>query len=298
MDEIGYVRHGSAAQLRAGRSRTVGLLVLDIGNPFFTDLARGVEDVAADHDLTVLLCSADASPERQDRHLQFFEEQRVDGTLVTPVDGDRRRLDQLRGRGTPVVLVDDAGGPADCSVAVDDVTGGALAGEHLLELGRRRIVYVTGPDTIRQCAERERGLRRAVAAAGLDPDRVIHRVQVPSLTGEAGHQATDRVLADDRTDSVFCANDVVALGVLRGLLEAGRRVPDDIALVGYDDIEFAGTAAVPLTSVRQPAREIGRTAASLLLEEIAAPGHHHRQVLFTPELVARPSTTGGRTAVR
>jgi LacI family transcriptional regulator len=291
MGELGFVRNRSASALKAGRSHSLGLVVLDIGNPFFTEIARGVEHAAAEQGYAVLLCNADESVARQDTHLTFLEEQRVGGVLITPADADGRHIELLRSRGTAVVLVDEPGNDGCCSVAVDDVRGGELAGEHLLGLGRRRIVYVTGPDTIRQCADRGAGLRRAVATAGVDPGAAIRRVEIPALNGDEGHKATDRVLADGWPDAVFCANDVVALGVLRGLLEAGRSVPDDVALVGYDDIEFAATAAVPLTSVQQPAQQIGRTAATLLLEEISNPdGHAHQQVLFRPELIARRST--------
>ena len=284
IEELGFVRNSSASQLRAGRSSVLGLVVLDIGNPFFTDVARGVEQVAAEQGMSVLLCNSDGSPDRESGHLQFLEEQRVDGVLVTPVGGDLSRLTRLRTRGTPVVLVDEAAGPGHCSVAVDDRAGGEAAGRHLRAAGRRRVVYVTGPDTIRQCADRGAGLRLGVGGR-----TAPRRVEIAALNGEAGHAAVPEVVTH-RPDAVFCANDVVALGVLRGLLEAGVRVPDDVALVGYDDIQFAVTAAVPLTTVRQPALELGRTAGRLLLGEIAADGsHHHENVVFQPELVVRRS---------
>ncbi len=284
MRELGFVRNASASALRAGRSHALGLVVLDIGNPFFTELAGGVEEAAAEGGFAVLLCNSDGSVARQSTHVRFLEEQRVDGVLVTPVAADLRELDAVRARGTSVVLLDEPGPTDHCSVAVDDVRGGELAGEHLHATGRRRIAYVTGPPTIRQAADRGIGLRRAVG-------HEVSEVTVPALTGAGGLGATAEVLAH-RPDAVFCANDVVALGLLRGLLEAGVSVPDDVALVGYDDIEFAATAAVPLTSVRQPARELGRTAARLLFEEISGdPSHVHQQVLFVPELVVRRSTS-------
>lgn len=288
MDELGFVRNSSASALRAGRSRSLGLVVLDIGNPFFTDVARGVEQVADERGMAVLLCSSDGSLERQDRHLQFLEEQRVDGLLITPVGTDALRLAQLRERGTPVVLLDEPGADGHCSAAVDDRRGGELAGRHLLESGRRRIVYVTGPETIRQCVDRGLGVQAATGARS----RVrLRSVRIDALRGQAGHAVVPDVLAE-RPDAVFCANDVVALGVLRGLLEAGVRVPDDIALVGYDDIEFAATAAVPLSSIRQPALELGRTAATLL-DSCGGPEHRHENVVFQPELVVRRSSAPG-----
>jgi LacI family transcriptional regulator len=286
IDALGFVRHSSASQLRAGRSQTVGLVVLDIGNPFFTDLARGAEAAASDHALTVLLCSSDGSRERQARHLRFLEEQRVEGVLITPVDDDTVGLATLQQRGTSVILV-DAAAPGYCSVTVDDRRGGALAAAHLVETGRRRITYLTGPDTIRQSTERGHGLAAELQRRGARP---AQHVVLPSLTGAAGYTATADVLLQ-QPDAVFCANDIVALGLLRGLLEAGVRVPRDVALVGYDDIEFAASAAVPLTSVRQPAHDLGRTAAALLAAERSADVDHvHENVVFQPELVIRAST--------
>jgi len=280
MRDLGFVRNSSAGSLRAGRSHALGLVVLDIGNPFFTDVARGVEQAAAEQGYAVLLCNSDGSPVRQATHLRFLEEHRVDGVLLTPVDDDLDRVRELEDRGTAVVLVDEPGQSDRCSVAVDDVRGGRLVGQHLLAQGRGRVAYVTGPDSIRQCADRGRGLE--------DSGLRVQRVLVDALTGQAGYEAAHR-LPD--IDAVFCANDVLALGVLRALLEQGVRVPSEVALVGYDDIEFAATAAVPLTSVSQPAIQLGRTAAGLLLDQLTTPDEHaHRQALFMPELIVRESS--------
>lgn len=291
--ELGFVRNSSAAQLRAGTSRSLGLIVLDMANPFFQDVAKGVEGVAAELGYAVLLCNSDEQADRQDWYLQVLEEQRVRGVLITPVTVRSGRLDALRRRGTPTVLVDRNSPEVDCcSVAVDDVAGGELAGEHLMSLGRRRIAYFAGSLDLRQCADRLAGLRRAVAAAGEDPDRRIEVVETPALKARFGYEAA-RELFDKGTDvdAVFCANDLVALGVLRAAISAGRRVPEDIALIGYDDIEFAADAAVPLSSIRQPTIPLGRSAAQLLLEECDDPsGHAHQQIMFKPELITRDST--------
>lgn len=293
MAELGFVRNSAAGALRIGRSRALGLVVLDIGNPFFTEVARGAEDEVAASGYGLLLCSSHEEPDRQEAHLRFFEEMRVGGVLLSPVAGDSHRAKQLRERGTPVVAVDATGARGTCSVSADDRRGGALATAHLLETGRRRITWVTGPEGIRQAADRAKGVDDAVRESGLDPAAVVRTVTLPALQGAAGYAATADILATC-PDAVFCANDVVALGVLRGLLEAGVDVPGDVALVGYDDIEFVATAAVPLTSMRQPARELGRAAAALLLEELITPEtHRHRQVVFTPELVVRRSSDDG-----
>ncbi|PRY41777.1 LacI family DNA-binding transcriptional regulator [Umezawaea tangerina] len=291
--ELGFVRNSQAAQLRAGASRSLGLIVLDLANPFFHDIARGIEDVATELGYALVLCNSDEQAAREERYLRLLEEQRVRGMLITPVEVGSERLDALRRRGTPTVLVDRHDPRIDCcSVAVDDVAGGELAGAHLMASGHRRITYVTGPLALRQCKDRLTGLRRAVADGGADPDEVVDVVEVPALKARIAYEAV-RQLFDDGVEpgAVFCANDLLALGVLRAAISTGRRVPDDIALLGYDDIEFAADAAVPLSSIRQPTLHIGRTAAQLLVEECDHPrSHAHQQIMFRPELVVREST--------
>ena len=304
--ELGFVRNESARQLRAGRSRTVAYVLLDAGNPFFTDVARGVEEAAREAGLALFLCNSDQDAKREDDYLDLLLEQRVRGVLVTPVDPDGDRLAALPGRGVPVVLLDRAqhGGFDGCSVSVDDVEGGELAVAHLLELGHTRIAFVGGPLGIVQVRERLEGARRALAAAGLPSDALVEIV-TDGLTVAEGRTAGERITgmpARIRPTAAFCANDLLALGLLQQLTQLGVAVPDDVAIVGYDDIEFAAAAAVPLTSVRQPRHQLGRTAAELLLEEDAARNggtpHEHRQVQFSPDLVVRESTRSRRRSRR
>ena len=300
--ELGFIRNESARQLRAGRSRTVAYVLLDAGNPFFTDVARGVEEAAREAGLALFLCNSDQDARREDDYLDLLVEQRVRGVLVTPVDPDGDRLAALPGRGVPVVLLDRAqhGGFDGCSVSVNDVEGGDLAVSHLVELGHTRIAFVGGPLGIVQVRERLEGARRALAAAGL-PDDALVEIITDGLTVAEGRTAGERITgmpARTRPTAAFCANDLLALGLLQQLTQLGVAVPDDVAIVGYDDIEFAAAAAVPLTSVRQPRHQLGRTAAELLLEEDAARNdgtpHEHRQVQFSPDLVVRESTRSRR----
>ncbi|GII00981.1 LacI family DNA-binding transcriptional regulator [Planobispora takensis] len=289
--ELGFVRHGSASTLRAGHSRTVGLSVIDIGNPFFTEIAAGVEEMASERGYAVILGNSAGSRTKEERNLRVLAEQRVRGVLITPSDQDLARLDRLRERGISVVLVDHPGHrPDQCAVAVDDVAGGRAAVAHLLAGGARHVAYVTGPLTIRQCAERRQGALAALEAAGLDPDR-LEIVETAAMTARAGERAAGDLLRDGLPEAIFCANDLLALGVLRTLLQAGVRVPDDVALMGYDDIDFAAASAVSLSSMRQPTHQLGRTATELLLDECDNPGTHaHQHIMFQAELVAREST--------
>ncbi|MFE2944641.1 LacI family DNA-binding transcriptional regulator [Streptomyces sp. NPDC059255] len=293
IDRLGYVRSESARQLRAGRSRILAVLVLDMANPFFVDVATGAERSARAAGLGVMLCNSAESPAEEATYLTLFSEQQVRGVLVTPADLTGRNLDAFRRHRIPFVLVDRIVPSADgCSVSVDDVSGGALAVRHLLRAGHRDIAYVSGPMRLAQCRNRREGALLAFAEAGLPPG-ALRQVEAARLDVAAGRDAGARLLGmDPRPGAVFCANDLLALGVLQTLYHAGVRVPEDIALVGYDDIEFAAAAAVPLTSVRQPAVQLGADAADLLIEETgdAAATHLHRRIVLQPELVVRAST--------
>jgi LacI family transcriptional regulator len=292
--ELGFIRNESARQLRAGRSRTIGLVVLDVANPFFTDLARGVEDEASKAGLAVILCNSDDQERKEKRYLELLEEHRVQGVLITPVAGAGSRLARLQKRGTPVVLVDSRSpSRGQCSVAVDDVLGGDLAVSHLLATGHERIAYIGGPPAIRQVADRYEGARRALARADLPPETMTV-IDAGSLNVAAGQKAGAEIVAlpaRRRPTAVFCGNDLIALGFLQEMTRGRVRVPEDISIVGYDDIDFAAAAAVPLTSVRQPRQQLGRSAARMLIEESTADDtHQHQQVIFEPQLVVRQST--------
>jgi LacI family transcriptional regulator len=290
--ELGFVRHGSASTLRAGHSRTIGLSVIDIGNPFFTDVAAGVEDVASDLGYAVILGNSAGSRTKEERNLLVLAEHRVRGVLITPSDDDPRRLDMLRDRGISVVLVDHPAHRVDqCSVAVNDRAGGHMALRHLLERDPATIAYVSGPLTIRQCVERRNGAEQALRERGRDPKKALRVIEMPGMTARHGQQAADKLVQDGVPDAIFCANDLLALGVLRGLLQAGVDVPGDVALIGYDDIDFAAASTVSLSSIRQPTYKLGRLATELLLDECDNPDTHaHQQIMFQPELVVRESS--------
>lgn len=293
--ELGFVRNEAARQLRAGQSHSIGLIVLDVRNPFFTDVARGAEDKASEVSLSVLLGNSDEKLERESAYIDLFQEQRVHGVLISPLGEDLTRLRTLRDRGTPTVLVDrqDEAGEFS-SVSVDDVAGGYMAVRHLLDLGRRRIAFVGGPQGIRQVSDRLRGAQSAVDEVYGASLEVIDSAGLTVLHGRAvGETLRDRA-AFARPEAVFAANDLLAFGVLQALTMLGDiRVPNDVALIGYDDIDFAAAAVVPLSSIRQPSALIGSTAVDLLLRE-AAGGDDFKteQIVFQPELVARASTAG------
>ncbi|MEI5676489.1 MULTISPECIES: LacI family DNA-binding transcriptional regulator [unclassified Nocardioides] len=289
---LGFVLNEPARHLRAGTSRTLAYLALDTSNPFFTDVAQGVEAVAELHGLGLMLCNAGGRAEREAAHLRLVHQHRVQGLLITPVDPRSAGLRAVRDQGIPTVVVDHRTDHTFCSVAVDDHLGGRLAVQHLLDRGHRRVAFVGGPLTTGQVADRLAGARSAWQTAGRSDDDLVVLETARSDVPHGGLAARRLSGLPDhaRPTAAFCANDLLALGVLQHAVSTSVRVPHDLAIVGYDDIEFAGAAAVPLTSVSQPRRELGRAASDLLLAEVADPGHRHQQLLFRPELVARAST--------
>ncbi|MEU4219346.1 LacI family DNA-binding transcriptional regulator [Actinoplanes sp. NPDC026623] len=293
MAELGFVRNESARQLRAGTSRTLAYVMLDGTNPFFHDVAQGIELAAEDADLSLFICNSNSRAEREEVHVDRLMQQRVQGILITPVNPEAGYLAEIARRGIPVVIVDRVGaGGVFCSVAVDDVLGGRIAVEHLAEQGHTRVAVVGGPDSIGQVRERVQGARQIWEELGLPPDDLIY-LPTAALTVAEGRSAGERLAgipARRRPTAAFCANDLLALGLLQQSIGAGLRVPEELAIVGFDDIEFAAAAAVPLTSVRQPRQELGRAAAQLVLDEATNPDHEHQQLTFVPELVARAST--------
>jgi LacI family transcriptional regulator len=293
IDELGFVRNDAARQLRAGSNRAIAMIVLDVANPFFTDVAHSVETELAEQRRPLILANSAQEPEREASYLDLFEEQRVDGMLITPVGRVLPRLRQLRDRGVAVVLVDRKTGSREfSSVSVDDRMGGRMAAEHLLEVGRRRLAFIGGPPGLSQVRERWTAAREAVDAHG--DGATIRFMETDAMDAVAGRTAAEKLLAlptAERPDAVFAANDLVALGVLQALTLAKVSVPDDVALLGYDDIDFAASAAIPLSSIRQPREELGRCATQMLLDVIADPDLKVRHVVLEPELVVRRSTS-------
>lgn len=292
--DLGFVRSEAARQLRAGASRTIAVVVLDVANPFFSGIVAGAEEVADTVDAQVIVCNSDGSPAREARHLERLSQQRVLGVLLSPVN-ETASAQLLAGRRQhpPVVFVDRVpDGPGFASVAVDDVRGGALVGELLQDTGHTRIAYAGGPAELRQVTDRLHGVRSTFRGD-------VDVLDTAGLTIRDGAGVLDRLLATpvaSRPTAVFCANDLLAIGVLNGCVRRGIAVPDELSIVGYDDIAFAETAGVALTTVAQPARELGRTAVQLLLDEVAGRPSGQRTIVFEPRLTLRSSTRAAAPA--
>ncbi len=286
MQAMGFVVNDSARSLRNGRSRTLGVITLDLSNPFWGELMRGIEATATAHDFSVLFGASDELRQKEQHFLRLFQQHRVHAVLVSALEDDSEPLHTLRANGTKVVLVDKRSASGrDSSVSSDEISGARQAIGHLLDMGHRRIAVVNGPHSVPWCAERYHGAEIEVTERGLSVEDVLVEVPITSMTAHAAEPIVDRLLAMSDVTAAFCANDMVALGVLKQLSERGLSVPDDLSLVGYDDSYFASLLSPALTTVRQDPFLIGRRAA----ETAIAPGTDRVEEIVQPTLVTRQS---------
>lgn len=292
--ELGFVPNYAARALRAGTRTSIGMAVLDIENPAFSALSRGAERRAAEEGLSVLIGNSAEDAAREATYLDLFEQQRVCGVLIAPVQATvLGRLRQLRERGIPSVLLGPYGGGEFSAITVDNVAGGYAAASHFIQTGRRRLAFLGGPLSSSPLADRLAGAAQAVAE---NPGVTLEVLAAAAPTLVAGHAAAEP-LADrrkeDLPDAIFAGNDLLAIGALHVLFTRGiATVPQDMAIVGFDDIDFAETAIVPLSSIRQPSESNGYQALDLLLREINDPGYVPQHLQVVPELVIRASSSG------
>ncbi len=289
IEHLSYVPNTAARQLRAGRSDALGMTVINITNPFFSEMVLGAEDAAERAGYSIIVGNSYDSEDREGRYLDLFDRQRLDGVLIAPVSGEPPALDRFTRRDVPVVYLDRVDSTGEfLSVSLNDVLGGRLAAEHLLAGGSRHLAFIGGPFRRTQMRERFEGFEAAVLAAGARLTVIETQTLNPSLGRELGDQLL-RMPDAERPQAVFAGNDHLAVGILQTMLAHGVRVPQEISIIGYDDIEFAATAAVPLSSVRQPAYDMGARAAELLIAQLNEPGPV-MTARFEPRLVVRSST--------
>ncbi|HVC03913.1 MAG TPA: LacI family DNA-binding transcriptional regulator [Candidatus Acidoferrales bacterium] len=290
--ETGYQPNGIARGLKMRQTKVVAVVIPDITNPFFAALFRGVEDAASPRGFNVLLCNTDGLPDRQRSHLQSLQARRVDGVIVASSFLKDPSVRELRRQKGPYVLVNrfsDEG--EDPFVGSDDLLGGQLATSHLIDLGHTRIGHLAGKPTVSTGVLRRRGFLAAHAQAGLsaDPRLIIEA----GYTEESGALAARRLLATpDPPTAVFAVTDMVAIGLAGVAMHLGFRIPEDLAIVGYNDIPLASRLSPGLTTMHVPIHEFGSVAVRLLLEQLESDSVG-RRVRFTPDLIVRESTVAG-----
>jgi DNA-binding LacI/PurR family transcriptional regulator len=286
---LNYRPNRLAKGLATGRSRTLALVISDIRNPFFAELARGAEDAAYDAGYELVLCNSDLSAEKQTRYIQSLLEKRTEGILMNSVSGlGRAEQEELTRSGIPMVLLNRP--PASIrgfsTVLADNEGGGFMAGHYLVNLGHRVIGHLTGSRQHGNLSERAKGFQRA-----LDGEKVNSLTLRGAHSSEGAYQMMRKLLMQHRDlTAVFAANDAMAFGAIRSIFDAGRRVPEDVSVIGFDNVEMAGMIRPPLTTIHQPKYEMGRAAVEILLHRTRQPENstpEHR--VFEVKLVERQS---------
>ena len=289
VERLEYRPSAIARGLRLRRTHTLGMLVPDITNPFFPPIIRGAEEAARERGYELVLCNTDDAPERETASLRVLRERQADGLLIATSRMADTTVAALRRERFPFVLVNRGSSvTADPSVEVDNERAAEAVIEHLASLGHRRIGHIAGPLSTTTGAERAAGYRSAMNARGLPIDERL-LAEADAYAEPSGYAAGTRLLRA-RPTAIFAANDLLVLGALRAAREARLRVPQDVSLVGINDIPLVDLIDPPLTTVRVPQREMGRIAAGMLIALLENGPIARRHVLLDPTLVVRGST--------
>jgi DNA-binding LacI/PurR family transcriptional regulator len=300
--EMGYSPNALARGLVTRQTYSVGMVVTTIADPFVAEVVQGIEATAHDHGYTVILCNSESTPEREIASVEMLRSKRVDGVIVTASRVGALYLEYLELIGGPIVLINnhnEESGRYTFSVSVDNRHGGRLAAGHLVQLGHRRIAYVAGPANHSSDLDRLAGYRQALAEGGIEPDPAL--VVPGNGRPDGGEEALQAILAlDPRPTAVFCYNDMTAIGLIHAARQAGLAIPQDVAVVGFDDILFAAYLYPPLTTIAQPKVEMGQQAMHMMLALITASEDSEEDlanVVVQGKLVVRASSgayRGGR----
>ena len=289
VERLGYRPNTIARSLVTKSTQTIALLLPDITNPFYAELVAGIQEHALEHGQTMLLCTTEGDPEREEHYLSVLRSKQVDGALVDGLVLPPDRIARFVREGFPIVSLDrDVDSASVPLVQVDNRLGALLAAEHLIRLGHTRVAHVAGPGELGISQERTAGYCEALELHELEPDPKL--VAEGAFTEGGGFEAARILLAQGEFTAVFAANDLSAVGVLAALAESGRRVPEEVSVVGFDDLRLAAYTSPPLTTIHQPAREIAQRATKLLLDLTHGRRVDRLRHLLEPRLVVRRST--------
>lgn len=290
IDKLGYVPNILARSLKSKRTNTLALVFTDITNPFFTILARGVEDTAGEAGFNVIFCNTDESQEKEDKYVQVILQKQVDGILLVPAGSNTKSIKIIKDQGTPLVVLDRRIDKADVDIVRGDSEGGARQlTQHLINLGHRRIAIINGPRNVSTAEDRLIGYKRAMEDNGL---KEYIQSYYGGFTQASGNDLTRKIFADDpKPTAIFAANNVIAIGALRALIEMGFNVPNDVALVSFDDIPENLTPFPFMTVVSQPSYELGKKATELLISRINNNSNlDYQDIVFPVEFFERASS--------
>jgi LacI family transcriptional regulator/LacI family repressor for deo operon, udp, cdd, tsx, nupC, and nupG len=292
MKSLNYRPSRIAKRLRSKSvsGNLVGVLVPDISNPFYIDVLTGIEDYLLSHQYLLIMCNFSQNSDKEEMYVDALVSESVDGLIVAPANENDEKIMALEKDGIPFVCIDRglSNVKADL-VLVDNVKGAYEAVSFLLKQGYRRIAYISGLIEIPTSRQRESGYKLALEEFGVPFNEELVKYGDSGML--SGIRLTRELLAQDhRPDAIFTGNNLITLGALEAITESGLRIPQDIAIIGFDDMPFSGTLNPPLTAVRQPAYEIGRRAAELLYQRILEPDRPNVKIVLETELIIRKST--------
>ncbi|KLV08730.1 MULTISPECIES: HTH-type transcriptional repressor PurR [Photobacterium] len=290
VEELNYAPSAVARSLKCNTTRTIGMLVTKSTNPFFAEVVHGVEEYCYGEGYTLILCNTEGNLEKQRDYLRMLAEKRVDGLLVMCSDLDEQLLELLeRQKDLPMVIMDwGPESPHTDKIQDNAELGGYVATKFFIEHGHKEIGCLTGHAEKAACRERLKGFRKAMTEAGLDinEDWILEG----DFECESAVKAANTFMAmEKRPTAIFCFNDIMAMGMISTFEQAGIRVPDDMSIIGYDNIDLAPYFSPPLTTIHQPKRRLGKSAVEILMDRVKNKEHEHQVFEMIPELVVRKS---------
>lgn len=293
MEEQRYVPNKLAGSLVTKTTKTIGLVIPDITNPFFPELVRGAEDRANEAGYSLFFCNSDDQPEKESQYIKSLMEKMVDGIIFTAASAENGRAEVLKNINSPIVLVDRLVEMDEvrAGIVVDNVRGAYDGTKYLIDLGHQHILHITGPKNGKISEERASGYLKALAEAGIGVDEAL--VLYGHFKLDWGYKAMAE--ADDKGypySAVFCGNDLIALGAMKYLKEKNKRIPEDCSILGYDDIQIASHVDPPLTTIRQPKYQMGYQAVDTMIKILSGEGVTEKKIVLKTELVIRQTCKG------
>lgn len=287
---MGYVHNTLAKSLRSQKTKIVGLVVSDNSNPFFCRVVKGIEDTLSQNGYSLILCNTDENYSKEIVAIDALVGRKVDGILITPTQAERQDISKLISTGISIVLIGRHFHDMEVDYVINDDKGGAFAAvDHLIRLGHKEILFINAPDYISSATERLVGYKEALEKNNLKPNPNL--IRVCGNKTERAYNSMKGVLVEGvKFTAVFTFNDIMALGVIKALKEFNLKIPEDISIVGFDDIEFVSMLEPPLTTVYQQKYQLGVESARILLEKMQGKHHNVQQVVLPSELVVRGST--------
>ncbi|MFD0694455.1 LacI family DNA-binding transcriptional regulator [Paenibacillus sp. GCM10027628] len=292
MERLQYQPSLIASALMGKKTFTLGLLIPDISNPFFAEIARAIEDQAHQNGYSVIMCSTDNKDERVERYITLLEQKSVDGIIIGTGIENMEILSLLQNKSIPIAMIArEASALAVDTVVADDFVGGMLAAEHLISLGHRRVAILAENLKVSSSRERIRGFKQGMHDAGIsfsDDNIIICEYKVEE--GKRGIQELLGRSSAEHPTAIFCCNDLLAIGALQGAKELGLRVPKALSIVGFDNTILATVTDPPLTTVSQPMEQMGKLVFNLLIDNLEKKDGIKQRIVLRPELIIRQST--------